>query len=251
MTASPTIWAIADLHLSFARPRDQTRYGDRWRDHTARLQEAWRAHIAPQDIVLLPGDLSWGRTPLRVQPDIDWLASMPGSKVLVRGNHDYWWRDLDEVRRTVLRAGMYAVQGDCLALDGILICGTMGHIAPNDPYFQPHKLPSYRRELNWLTSALEHAAVQRTDNQPVILMMHFPPYTSDGQPTGFSEIVRRYAPEVCVYGHLHLQHEWAVAVDGARDGTRYHLVAADYMGMCPRRVWPPQEIPGLESPVLR
>ncbi len=80
MTASPTIWAIADLHLSFARPRDQTRYGDCWRDHTIRLQEAWQTHIAPQDVVLLPGDLSWGKNPLRAQPDIDWLAALPEAK---------------------------------------------------------------------------------------------------------------------------------------------------------------------------
>ena len=131
------------------------------------------------------------------------------------------------------------MQGTCLALDGLLICGTMGHIAPNDPYYQAHKHTSYQRELKWLRSALHQARDQRGNGQPVLLMMHYPPFTSDGQPSGFTEVITEAAPDVCVYGHLHFPQEWTHAVDHPHDGTRYHLVACDYLDMTPRRVWPP------------
>lgn len=234
-----TIWAIADLHLSFARPRDFTRFGEKWRDHEARIAAAWAERVGPEDIILLPGDLSWAKRLDRAQPDLDWVSRLPGRKVLVRGNHDWWWKDLDQVRE-ILPDGFQAVQGSCLELDGALICGTMGHIAPNDPYFQKRKLPSYQRELGWLKDALTSAATQHSNGQPTVLMMHYPPFTSDGQPSGFSEMIAAFAPEVCVYGHLHMDYEWETAVDACRDRTRFHLVAADYLAMTPRRVWPPE-----------
>ncbi len=236
----PRIWAISDLHLSLARPRDQTRYGIVWKDHVARIRAAWLQRVAPDDIVLLPGDLSWAHSPHQVRPDIDWIAALPGRKILARGNHDFWWKKLEQVRQQLLPPGILAVQGSCVQLDGVIICGTMGHIAPNDPYFQQHKLKSYRRELHWLRQALQMAQVERMNGQPVILMLHYPPYTSTGQASGFTDVIREYRPEVCVYGHLHFASEWAAAITGEREGTRYHLVAADYMDMTPRCVWPPE-----------
>ena len=200
---------------------------------------AWRARIAPDDIVLLPGDLSWAHSPLKVQPDLDWLAKLPGRKVLARGNHDYWWRKLSQIERDLLPQRVSAVQGTCLAMDDVLICGTMGHIAPNDPYYQTHKYKSYQRELRWLQQALNQAADLRTAGQPLLLMLHYPPYTSDGQPSGFTEVIQAHQPDVCVYGHLHFEEEWQVAADEPRDGTRYHLVSCDYLNMIPRQVWPP------------
>ena len=233
-----SVWAISDTHLSFGNPRDQTRFGEIWRDHTARIRAAWEARIAPQDIVLLPGDLSWAHSTANVLPDLAWLAALPGRKVLVRGNHDHWWKKLHQVE-ALLPDGISAVQGTCLEVDGLLICGTMGHIAPNDPYYETRKYSSYQRELKWLRSALDEATARRDDGQPVLLMMHYPPFTSDGQPSGFTEMIAQYAPEVCVYGHLHFAQEWAKAIDGPNGGTRYHLVACDYLNMTPRRVWPP------------
>lgn len=239
LTPSPTVWAIADTHLSFGKPRDQTRFGDIWADHASRIKQAWERRIAPGDIVLIPGDLSWAHSPQRVVPDLSWIGSLPGRKVLVRGNHDFWWKKLDQVTTQLLPEDVFAVQGSCLRLEGMLVCGTMGHIAPNDPYYQARKYKSYQRELRWLRLALEQATAMRTNGEPILLMMHYPPFTSDGQPSGFTALIEQYHPEVCVYGHLHFAHEWDVAVDSRRNGTHYHLVAADYINMQPRQVWPP------------
>jgi predicted phosphohydrolase len=235
----PTIWAISDTHLSFAKPRDQTRFGSKWQNHAARIKAAWQDRVAPHDVVLMPGDLSWAHSPRNVKPDVEWVAELPGRKILARGNHDYWWKKLEQVQRQVFPPGMYAVQGSCLAVDNVVICGTMGHIAPNDPYYQQHKYKSYKRELNWLKRSLESAQQQRTNGEPVLLMMHYPPYTSDGRPSGFTEVIQQYKPDACVYGHLHFEQEWAVAVTDEQAGTCYHLVACDYLDMIPRQIWPP------------
>lgn len=243
------IWAISDTHLSFERPRDQTRFGEKWRDHEARIKAAWQERVGPDDIVLLPGDLSWAHTAQRVQPDIEWVATLPGRKVLARGNHDFWWKRLSQVQREVLPEDFFAVQGSCLNLDDVLICGTMGHIAPNDPYFQKHKMRSYQRELRWLEAALKDAYALRDNGQPVLLMMHYPPFTSDGQRSGFTELIEQYKPDICVYGHLHFEHEWAVAANNLQENTRYHLVACDFLDMVPKRVWPPEC--GTKTPLLR
>ncbi len=238
---TPTVWAISDTHLSFAKPRDQTRFGAIWTDHTERIREAWQQRVGQEDVVLLPGDLSWAHSAAGVIPDVNWLASLPGRKVLARGNHDFWWKRLRQVEHEIFHESMYAVQGSSVTIDGLIVCGTMGHIAPNDPYFQKHKYGSYQRELNWLKSSLEQAQHMRTNGEPIILMMHYPPFTSDGQPNGFTRVIQEYTPDVCVYGHLHFQEEWAVAADDVRDGTRYHLVACDYLDMIPRQIWPPPE----------
>lgn len=237
------IWAISDTHLSFANNRDQTRFGEKWLEHTKRIERSWRQQVSLHDIVLLPGDLSWAHSPRNVQPDIDWLAKLPGKKVLARGNHDFWWKKLDQVRSQILRHEMYAVQGTCLNLSGTLVCGTMGHIAPNDPYYQPHKYKSYQRELKWLKASLQQAQQMKSNGEPTILMMHYPPFTSDGRPTGFTEVIQEYRPDVCVYGHLHFEAEWAVAADGNLHGTLYQLVTCDYLDMAPKLIWPPTALP--------
>ncbi|MFP4322787.1 MAG: metallophosphoesterase [Anaerolineales bacterium] len=227
-----TFWAIGDLHLSFYKPRNMTRFGAHWADHEARIAESWRANVHPDDVVLLLGDTSFGNTPRRVQPDLEWLSALPGRKVMIRGNHDRWWTDIHKVRR-LLPKQTYALQGDCLTMDGILLCGAQGHIAPQDPYYKPDPPHNrYEREIRTLYAAITAAQAQRQPDQPLIVMMHYPPFTSDGKATAFSHMVESLAPAQCLYAHLHRQDEWAVAVhDQTHNGIYYRLLAADFVDM--------------------
>ncbi len=199
------------------------------------LAAAWRERIAPDDVVLLPGDVSWAQSTNKVLPDLDWLSALPGRKILLRGNHDHWWKDIYHVRKIVEPMGFYALEGDCIALADVIVCGAMGHIAPDDPYYveDPPK-NRYFRELGRLEQALQQAEKQRQPNQTVILMMHYPPFTSEGKPTAYTELIAHYQPTICVYGHLHRRAEWEVAHNGAYQGVCYYLVAADYLEMVPR-----------------
>lgn len=235
-------WAIADTHLSFAKSRDMARFGDKWANHEALIAEHWRTRIAPDDIVLLPGDVSWAGTPKRVLPDLEWLAQLPGRKLLLRGNHDHWWRSIDAARKIAEPLGFQILEGDSILIDGVVVCGAMGHVAPGDPYFTiDPKKDRYTRELLRLEAALQHGQRQRAPGQPMILMTHYPPFTSEGKPTAYSDLITQYQPTLCLYGHLHRSKEWEIAVQGLRDGVTYRLVAADYIEMTPQLIWTNEE----------
>ena len=231
------IWAIADTHLSFGKPKNLARFGERWVDHPTRLAEAWHARVQAEDVVLIPGDVSWADKPVRVMVDLEWLAALPGKKVLLRGNHDHWWRNIDEVRKVIEPFGFYALEGDSITLGGAVICGAMGYMSPNDPYFETDtRQDRFPRELARLEAALIDGVARRIGKQPLIVLLHYPPFTSDGQPTAFTELLRRYQPTLCLYGHLHREHEWTVAINGNFQGIDYRLIAADYLNMIPIRV---------------
>src|SRR5258707_12805169 len=128
-------WAIGDTHLSEGKPKDIARFGERWSRHPQALAEAWQAKVSADDVVLVAGDISWAQTVNKVLPDLDWLSALPGRKILLRGNHDHWWKDIYHVRKIVEPMGFYALEGDCIALTDGIVCGAMGHMPPDDPYY--------------------------------------------------------------------------------------------------------------------
>jgi uncharacterized protein len=225
------VWAISDLHLSFARPDRRERYAARWRDHAARIEEHWRARVGPGDLVLLPGDLSMARNHRDVQPDLAWLDRLPGIKVLAPGNHDQWWNSAAAVR-PMLRASLRAVDGDALDIEGAIVCGTVGI---------PPTLGEETQDIDAGLSALGRAlgaALQlrvRAD-APLYVLWHYPPFDAHGQPGRCVELLEQARVTACVYGHLHGQREWSAAVQGLRGGVRYYCVAADAVGFCPLRI---------------
>jgi uncharacterized protein len=232
---STRFWAIADTHLSFGKPKDMARFGEKWAGHPHTIAAAWREQVAPNDVVLIPGDVSWAQTVNKIFPDLAWLSALPGRKVLLRGNHDHWWKAIYQVRKILEPFGIQAIEGDSITLDGVVICGAMGHLAPQDPYYvEDPKKDRYTRELNRLEQALQDATANRQPGQPVILMMHYPPFTSDAKSTSFVDIITKYQPTFCIYGHLHRQSEWEVARNGLYNGVTYSLVAADFVGMSPQ-----------------
>ena len=119
------VWAISDLHLSFARPDPRERYAARWRDHAARIEEHWRERVGSADLVLIPGDVSMARNHRDLQADLVWLDRLPGTKILAPGNHDQWWNGIEKIR-PMLRASLEAVDGNAVTRQGVVVCGTAG-----------------------------------------------------------------------------------------------------------------------------
>ena len=228
------VWAIADLHLSFARPERRERYAGRWRDHAEAIERHWREVVRYGDVVLLPGDLSMARNHRDLQPDLAWLDRLPGTKVLAAGNHDAWFNDVAKVR-PMLRRTLLAVGGDAVEARGLVACGTPGApVPPDDP--TPGQRAESDRELAALDRALAHAATLRAPGAPLYVLWHHPPFDQHGRPGPCVARLEAAGVTACVYGHLHIQGQWSRAVQGVVRGVRYHCVAADAIGFRPLKI---------------
>jgi uncharacterized protein len=231
-----SVWAIADLHLSFARPEQRERHAGRWRDHAAHIEREWRAVVGPDDLVLLPGDLSMARNHRDLQPDLAWIDRLPGTKALAPGNHDVWWNGVAQVR-PMLRPSELAVGGDALAVSGVIVCGTLGApVAADADSLTTAQRAIEMRELAALDQALADAARLRTGNEPLYVLWHYPPFDQHRRPGPCVERFERAGVTACVYGHLHAQGQWVHAVQGIINGIRYACVAADAIGFRPLRI---------------
>ncbi|MHC4449338.1 MAG: metallophosphoesterase [Planctomycetota bacterium] len=226
------IFAIADTHLGKAVNKPMDIFGPAWEGHAERLDKAWREEVGDDDWVLVPGDISWAMRLDEVGEDLDFLAQLPGRKVLLKGNHDYWWTSRGKVE-AILPEGMLLLQNDCVDLgNGIGIVGTRGWQPPDAPRAGEHDAKIYAREVARLELSLRAA---RGRFETLIAMLHYPPiYTGLGE-TDFVPLLREAGVAVCLYGHLH-GRDHRYAFQGERDGVRYQFVAADFLEFRPARV---------------
>ncbi|MDI3327402.1 MAG: metallophosphoesterase [Alicyclobacillaceae bacterium] len=230
------IFAIADLHLSFSTHKPMSVFGEPWEDHPHRVEIEWRNRVRDGDWVLIPGDISWGMRLEEAIADLEWIARLPGRKVLLRGNHDYWWPGITRLRRS-LPPGLYALQNDSMDLgEGIALCGTRGWICPGSRDFTEHDERIYLREVHRLELSLQSSsgASQRW------VMMHYPPVNEYHERNEMIDLMERYGVTRCIYGHLHGNgHRHALL--GTRFGIRFHLVSCDYLRGRPEQLWPEEE----------
>jgi predicted phosphohydrolase len=224
------VWAISDLHLP-ARQKPMDIFGPHWTNHFERIREDWLANVQADDIVLLPGDLTWAMHLEEAQEDLERIGELPGRKLLLRGNHDYWWSSIGRVRR-MLPEGCHAIQNDSLLLDGMLFAGSRGWLIPGEPDGDSDDARIYRRERQRLEMSLKHAR-SKSEDAPLIVMMHYPPRSDTNE--GFADILLQYGVDEVVYGHLH-GAGLAGAIKGRVDGLNYHQVSCDGLGFCLARI---------------
>ena len=227
------LYGISDLHLSETSDKPMDVFGEHWRDHAARMAAAWDASVGPDDVVLCPGDLSWAMRLDEAAADLSWIGARPGRKILVRGNHDYWWSSLSKVRAAI-PVGATALQNDAVELDGLVFAGSRLWALPGTPEFGADDEKILRRETGRLELSLQAARRLAGDTRPIVAAVHYPPFAPDGGPTAFSELLASHGVTLCVYGHLHGAGAHRAAVEGEVDGVRYALIAADYLDFAPR-----------------
>lgn len=226
------IYAIGDLHLSHSTNKPMDVFGEAWADHATQISANWNAQITSEDVVLLPGDISWAITLGEAQADLDFIASLSGQKVMIRGNHDYWWSGISKVRSR-LSGHTYAIQNDALEMAGFAICGTRGWLLPTHPKFTDEDDRLYIREAERLKLSLDAA---RRLQLPILCMLHYPPCGPDGESTAFTELLEDYNVTQCIYGHLH-GNAHRFAFEGEKNGVQYRLTSADFVGFNPVRVF--------------
>jgi len=205
-----------------------TVFGKAWAGHPEVLFSRWRETVGENDLVIIPGDISWAMRLEEALPDLMALARLPGVKVLIRGNHDYWWPSISRLR-AALPSGMVALQNDAYVYGGVAVAGTRGWITPFDREFTEHDEKIYRREAERLRLSLADAA--KKPHEHLIVALHYPPFGPGGEPTLFTELIEEARPDAVVFGHLHgadperLPKDWK--------GIPMHLVAADVVRFSP------------------
>lgn len=220
------IFAIADLHLPGGDIKPMDVFGQHWANHFEKISEDWRGRVSEEDLVLLPGDLSWAMQLEDAREDLCRLGELPGRKVLLRGNHDYWWSGIGKVR-AALPENMWAVQNDCVVFEDAVVCGTRGWLLPTSSSTE-NDAKIYQRELLRLEMTLSEAA-RRAEGRRILCMMHYPPLLDLYRETGFTQLLERFSVRDVLYGHLH-GAGIRTAYRGEWNAVRYHLVSCDSLG---------------------
>ncbi|MDB5085051.1 MAG: phosphohydrolase [Bacilli bacterium] len=231
------VFAIGDPHLSFTTEKPMDIFGDQWSDHPERMAENWRQIVDNEDWVLIPGDLSWAMTLEEAAIDLDFLGELPGQKIVIRGNHDYWWSTLTKVRKA-LPPSLHAIQNDSLAInEQLVICGTRGWTIPGSREFQADDLRIYEREVQRLQLSLAHARKSMLNRPAAKLwaMMHYPPLYDSTQTSEFVNLLQEYGVSKCIFGHIH-GPGIPGAVTGVIEGIDYQLVSCDAIDFSPRLI---------------
>ena len=220
------LYAIGDLHLSLGSEKPMDIFQG-WQDHVQRIEANWRRLIREEDTVLLCGDISWAMKLEECGPDFSFIQSLPGTKVLIKGNHDYWWTTRKKMERFCQENGFSSIrflQNDCYVYGEEVLCGTRGWLFDlNDP--QDEKV--HNRELGRLRLSLESA-----QGRPVIAFLHYPPLYQTQVEQDFIDLLKEYGVKQCFYGHLHGK-SCAYAFQGEYEGIQFRLISADYLGFCP------------------
>lgn len=230
------IFAIGDLHLSFNENIDKPMsiFGSGWDNYEARLKTAWEERITDEDVVILPGDLSWSLKLEEAIDDLNWIHALPGKKILLKGNHDLWWSKINYIN--TLYDDMTFLQNTCYYIEeaDIAICGSRGWVVPGSDEFKEHDMKIYKRELGRLESSLNEA--KRLGAGRIIVALHYPPADAIHTTSGFTELMSKYNVTNCLYGHLHGMAAFGKAIKNTHDGIEYKLVSLDYLGAIPKLI---------------
>lgn len=228
------IWAISDLHLGFSTGKWMDLFGEQWRDHHAKVEAAWRERISPRDIVLVPGDLSWAMRPLEVERDLAWFGALPGRKIIVKGNHDYWWPGSRRKLRALLPGGVHAIKKTAIVVDGVPVIGVRGcDFLPREDESLEALASSIERERRELLMSIDHLRRIYDGGRPPMAMFHYPPYRMGSRESAFTRILEDAGCSHCVFGHLHLGKEWERVFQGEEGGVKYRLVSCDALEFTP------------------
>ena len=243
------IWALADLHLSFGVPnKEMGVFGPNWENHPQKIEREWRSRIADDDLVLIAGDISWALKLEDALIDLQWIANLPGIKVLSKGNHDLWWSSMGKMR-PLLPPRMHLIHKNAFTHNGVTIGGTRlwdhldntfgnyivirkppSHVHVHEKVEDPtHDEKIYKNELERLHTSLR-ALDPRAKRR--IAMLHYPPTGPHHNPTEVTDILESYKIDTCVYGHIHNLVPDA-PVNFTLNGIRYFCTACDFLHFTP------------------
>lgn len=222
------IFAISDLHLSVNNPKPMDIFGPTWEGYLDKIFAEWKEKVGEDDLVLLAGDFSWAMKLEDTAPDFALLENLPGKKIIIRGNHDYWWKSIRAVR-AVLPKDFYAIQNDAYKFGSYIICGTRLWNLPDEKKKQSEADEKiYKRELIRLELTLQNAKKIQTGDEEIICMLHYPPYTFKEEDNEVTALLEKYGVSKVVYGHIHAYCKQNLVFE--KNGIKYFLTSCDIVG---------------------
>ncbi|SHJ93427.1 metallophosphoesterase [Propionispora hippei] len=218
------VHAIGDLHLSgFPPSKPMSIFGDNWTDHWEKIKQSWYEKVAEQDTVLLAGDTSWAKTFEAALVDLSAVDELPGRKIIIKGNHDYWWLTSSKMQR-LLPPTISFIHNSYVAAGEFAICGSRGWTNPLDENFTEEDQKIYQREQGRIMASL--AAAKQDGFSRMILMTHYPLFYAGYSCPWLEELTRLYPISHYVFGHLH-GSGISLGLNGCYAGVDCRLVSCD------------------------
>ena len=225
------LYAIGDLHLCLGAPKPMDIFGGAWVGYMDKLKEGVSI-ITPEDTTILLGDLSWALDMEHAVEDFAWINQIPGKKIILKGNHDYWWSTVAKFNKFCEANGftdMHLLNNNCFEYDDWAICGTRGWFFEEERH-GAHDEKVFKRELCRLEASLKAAGEKKK-----MVFLHYPPRYKGYECREILDLFEQYGVRRCYYGHLH-GGSHKLAMEGLWDNVEYRLVAADYIGFIPQTV---------------
>ncbi len=225
------LYTIADLHLPLGINKPMDIFGSNWSNYVERIYENWNTYICENDTVILPGDFSWATYLEQSYKDFDFLNKLPGIKILLKGNHDYWWSTISKLNKFISDnnfKNIYFLHNNHYTYKDVALCGTRGWMHPKWNNITAEDRKIFDREILRLKLSLDSAAQIKRK----FVFLHYPPTSVNGESNELTELMEQYGVELCCYGHLH-SHAHKNAINGVVRGIEYKLTAGDYIDFNP------------------
>lgn len=219
------IYAISDLHLSTTSDKPMDVFGRNWGGHFEKIKSDWLQKVRPDDIVLIAGDVSWAMRLPDALADLQLLAPLPGKKIFIRGNHDYWWNGIAKLRAAAPDENFYFLQTDSVKIGEYVFIGSRGWSCPGSPDYTPQDEKLYLREAERFRLAFADAEKLAQDGDKKIALIHYPPFTLKNEDTLFTRLFEENGVDIAVFGHIHGATYFPLKME--KNGIQYVLSSCD------------------------
>lgn len=221
-----SIFAIADTHLSFGTDKPMDSFPG-WNDYVSRIEKNWNKLVNNDDTVIIAGDISWAMNFDELYADFKFIDSLNGNKIILKGNHDYWWNTASKMNKFLNDNSFNSIKflyNNSYEVEGVSICGSRGWMFDSE---EDHDEKVLNREIGRIKMSLDSAVCDEK-----IVFLHYPPVTTDNKCDGIMNLLKEYEIKNCYYGHLH-GFAAKLAVDDVVDGIKFKLISCDKLGFMP------------------
>lgn len=225
------IYGIGDLHLDYSKQKSMDIFGENWMNHEQKIFDNWNKIIKDEDLVLLPGDISWALKLDEAYNDLIRVDNLPGHKIITKGNHDFWWQGPKKLRELNFKTITF-LQNNSFLYNKVGIGGTRGWMSKDWEDFTPKDEKIFARELNRLNMSLSDIDKSA---ETIIAMLHYPPFNTDFTPNEFVDLMSSHGVDICIYGHLHAEGHRYVVEDEIK-GIKFYCLSSDFIDFNPKKI---------------